>query len=351
MKSLIDKFIICFIFFLLLSNPVQAKSNDKLDILSDDFSTFNWSYRRVLNGGDYLNSKKNLLISGQGKGVKIALIDSGVDLNHSMLKDNVITQYNYTSDKNNSTDELTHGTQVMGIIDTLSPKSTVISYKVMNAKERDPSKTISAVYDAAEKNVDVINISSGVYEDITSETDKSELVDFQNAINFARQKNIFIVASAGNESEDITSNSVKVHAPGGLENVVTVAATTKSGLLASYSNYGSNISVSAPGGDYGNFYKTSGQLDAREMIMTYYPTDKESIIGKSADLPTGYTLSLGTSLAAPVVSSILADMISNQKEVNRTSMRYTKILKKLHQTAAPFSYYSNNGVGEVRLRK
>ena len=68
---------------------------------------------------------------------------------------------------------------------------------------------------------------------------------------------------------------------GGLESVITVGATKKSGDIADYSNYGSNVSIYGPAGGYGDNYKITGQIDAREMMMTYYPTSLVSPLGKS----------------------------------------------------------------------
>lgn len=59
------------------------------------------------------------------------------------------------------------------------------------------------------------------------------------AIQYAKENNVIIVASAGNEGNDL-SKFDKIHVPGGLEGVVSVGASTRNGNLANYSNYGIN---------------------------------------------------------------------------------------------------------------
>ena len=67
---------------------------------------------------------------------------------------------------------------------------------------------------------------------------------FQAAINTARANGATFVVAAGNENQNVTNSS-----PANCTGVISVAATTKTGARASYSNYGSTIVVSAPGGD------------------------------------------------------------------------------------------------------
>ncbi|HGS8662778.1 TPA: S8 family serine peptidase [Enterococcus faecalis] len=103
--------------------------------------------------------------------------------------------------------------------------------------------------------------------------------------------------------------------------------------MADYSNYGSNVSIYGPAGGYGDNYKITGQIDAREMMMTYYPTSLVSPLGKAADFPDGYTLSFGTSLATPEVSAALAAIMSKNVDNSKDS---NEVLNTLFENADSF---------------
>lgn len=198
---------------------LKVDYNLSTNLLSNDYSPFNWSYKRVLSENDPHNNK-------YGEGVKIGVIDSGIDCTHPGLKESIISERNYIND--NQEDELGHGTQVAGVIHTLAPNASMISYKVMDANEGESYDVISAIIDAVYDGVDVINISLGSYKDLSKEDERFLVLVFKKVIDFAQQNHVVIVASAGNESrdlDDISENSI--HVPGGLSSVITVAATKK----------------------------------------------------------------------------------------------------------------------------
>lgn len=125
----------------------------------------------------------------------------------------------------------------------------------------------------------VINLSLGGSGacDITS----------QNAINAARARGAVVVVAAGNANADASQFS-----PASCTGVITVAATGKTGGKASYSNYGSVVSIAAPGGD-GSY----GVVSTLNTGTTVPGTDS-------------YAAYLGTSMATPHVSGVAALMLS-----------------------------------------
>ncbi|CYV79375.1 S8 family serine peptidase [Streptococcus suis] len=321
-------------------DSVSNSNLEILDILSDKFNNFNWAYKKILS--NRIPTKKRL-----GEGIKIGIIDSGIDFSHPKLVNNVVNQNNYVND--NQTDELGHGTQVAGVINTLAPGVEMTSYKVMGADDGESLNVIKAIIDATNDDMDIINISLGSYKNFTKQEEKFTTIAFLRAIEYARRNQTIVVASAGNESLNLdTFSNNNMHVPGGLPSVITVATTDKRGKKADYSNYGSIISISSPTGSFGEQYMATGQIDAREMMMTYYPLTKDSLIGSLAGFPKGYTLSFGTSLAAPAVSAAVAVILSENSAQDRD---VEHIILQLMRNSEQFNSDSESiGYGELRIR-
>ena len=109
----------------------------------------------------------------------------------------------------------------------------------------------------------------------------------QNAINTARAKGAVVVVAAGNSNTDASSSS-----PANCSGVIAVAATGKEGGRAAYSNFGSMVSLAAPGGD-----------KAGAILSTWNA-------GSTVPGADNYAAMMGTSMAAPVVSGVAALMLS-----------------------------------------
>jgi serine protease len=110
---------------------------------------------------------------------------------------------------------------------------------------------------------------------------------YQNAINAITVAGTTVVTSAGNRSEDAVNFQ-----PGNCNGVVTVAATNRNGNRAGYSNYGSTIEISAPGGDSG--------IGVLSTINT----------GTQGPVADTYAYYQGTSMAAPHVTGVISLLYS-----------------------------------------
>ncbi|MFK0002133.1 S8 family peptidase, partial [Paenarthrobacter sp. NPDC090522] len=110
---------------------------------------------------------------------------------------------------------------------------------------------------------------------------------YQNAIDFAHNAGAAVVVSAGNSNVPASQAS-----PANCQNVITVAASTRSGAKAPYSNYGDAVDVTAPGGDM--------SADFMNGILSTYNA------GTTTQAETGYAFMQGTSMAAPHVSGLAA---------------------------------------------
>src|SRR5438067_6478188 len=109
----------------------------------------------------------------------------------------------------------------------------------------------------------------------------------QSAINSARSRGAVVVVAAGNSNVDASTSS-----PANCAGVISVAATGRSGGKASYSNYGSSVTIAAPGGDSGN-----------GIVSTWNA-------GTTTPGADNYGYMMGTSMATPHVSGVVALMLA-----------------------------------------
>ncbi len=149
----------------------------------------------------------------------------------------------------------------------------------------------------------VLNLSLGGYGTVCPTT-------MQNAINAVNQAGAIVVAAAGN-ANGLASSMIPANCAG----VIVVAASTPSGNRASYSNYGSLVTLAAPGGD---------------SVAAVVSTINSSATAPS---PTGdsYAGYRGTSMATPHVAGAISLMLSANPGLNRS-----EVLEILRATATPF---------------
>ncbi len=141
-------------------------------------------------------------------------------------------------------------------------------------------------------------------------------ITMQDAINAAVATGAVVVVAAGNSDQNVSNFQ-----PGNCNNVITVAATDQDGYKASYSNFGSLVELSAPGGD-----------------SPLYDTGVLSTVSNGTTSPTtdGYAAYNGTSMASPHVAGIVSLMLS----VN-PGLSNTEVLDILQDTVTPFPGYSD----------
>ncbi len=159
-----------------------------------------------------------------GEGIKIGVIDTGVDYFHPDLygfgpDGKIISGYNYINENNPPLDTNGHGTEVVGIIAAdgklkgIAPKSSIIAYKVSDdGKSVSPQLIIKAIKQAIEDEVDIINISLGVNR-TNSKIDQ--------AVNDAIESGIVVVTAAGNDGPGLST----IGTPGKNVNAITVGAS------------------------------------------------------------------------------------------------------------------------------
>jgi hypothetical protein len=189
-----------------------------------------------------------------GKDILIAIVDTGVDLDHPDLADKVRTDidWDFVGDVAVADDDDGHGTHVSGIaaattdneigVAGMGWNAMLLPLKVIgpNGEGQDPDLA-EAIYYAADKEADVINMSIG---GVTSPCCSCPSI-VQEAVDYAYAKGVVLVASSGNHGGSDGPNAEVF--PANCEHVLGIAATNSNDTVASYSNYGSHVSVAAPG--------------------------------------------------------------------------------------------------------
>ncbi|APH06403.1 S8 family peptidase [Bacillus weihaiensis] len=291
------------------------------------YDPWRWDINKVTSNGDSYELQEG------NHTVRIAIVDSGIDSNHPDLRANILDSgKSFVPGVSATVDEIGHGTMVAGTVAAngkikgISPKIGIVPYKVFEGYSADSSLIIEAIIQAADDDMDVINLSLGTYKSLKSKEDRAIYLSYKRAISYANRKGSLLVASSGTNGYDMSNpfklaeqmgltNDLQVHMPGGLANVVTVSATTLDDQLAYYSNYGSNVDIAAPAGDYGPKYLEKQQVDLEYMTLTTYPTTSpQSDLSKLLGFEQGYEFMIGTSLAAPKVSATAALIIAEYQE-------------------------------------
>ncbi len=177
-----------------------------------------------------------------GQGVKVAIIDSGIDLDHLDLA--VYGGYNAINSRKSWNDDYGHGTHVAGIVAALNndigvvgvaPEANLYAVKVLNRRGIGfASDVIDGLNWSVEKGIQVANMSIG-----SSGCSQS----YHDAIIAAENAGITIVAAAGNNGE--TDGSIVC--PALWLETIAVSATDESNGLAYFSSYGEEVDLAAPG--------------------------------------------------------------------------------------------------------
>ncbi|MEH7225801.1 S8 family peptidase [Bacillus sp. JJ1566] len=214
--------------YILMQN--QQHPNDLL------YNDFQWNLRMI-------DSENGWGISQGSDKVKIAIVDTGVDLDHPDLVNRIAGGYNVLKDNNVPDDDNGHGTHVAGIIasQTNNHEGTagitwfnpIMPVKVMGADGYGSTFDIArGIIWATDHGADVINLSLGNYQG-------SKLL--KQAVDYAYRHDVVMVAASGND------NSSQPSYPSAYPQVLSVAAVDLNGDKADFSNYGDYIDVAAPG--------------------------------------------------------------------------------------------------------
>lgn len=229
---------------------------------------------------------------GQGAGVVVAVIDTGVSRVPDLGDTKFVAGYNFVANNDKSQDDHGHGTHVAGTIAQATNNklgvggvafgATIMPLKVLTADGRGSVGGIAqAIRWAADHGAKVINMSLG--GPLPTSTLKS-------AVAYARNKGVVVIAAAGNDGRGRVSYPAKY--PG----VIAVASTQFDERTTFYSNWGKEIDLAAPGGNTRVDQNGDGKPDG-VLQNTVVPGNTSK---------TDYLWFMGTSMASPHVAGVTA---------------------------------------------
>ncbi|PWJ03336.1 serine protease [Streptomyces sp. NWU49] len=201
----------------------------------------------------YLSAMKadEMWKEGTGKGVKVAVIDTGVNPSTLSLKGQVLTGdvpkdlgYKATDDfdgHGTSMAELIAGTGVGGTLKGLAPDAKIVPYRValegLSEEEKKKAPHLAAIIRAiADSDVKIINMSFGGKEDFP---------EVREAVKYAHGKGKLMFAATGNDAMETRFTGY----PAAYPYVVGVAASDESGAVGKFSQHGNYVDLAAPGLD------------------------------------------------------------------------------------------------------
>lgn len=245
-------------------------------VWNDPLLSQQWGWYRI-------GAERALAEEYSGAGVVVAVLDTGIDLDHPDLADNIVEGWNFVDNNGDVSDLDMHGSMVSGIIAAVAnnglgligvaPKAKIMPLKVLDTNGGNIRDIASAIRYAADNGAKVITMSfAGQYSRFSISTER--------AIDYAYRQGCVLVAAAGNNNTD------DLVFPASYEQVIAVSAIDQNDLKAEFSNFGNYVDFCAPGvniastGNDGNWYFGDG-----------------------------------TSFAAPFVSGLIALMLSNNPEL------------------------------------
>jgi thermitase len=185
-------------------------------------------------------------------GPLVAVIDTGVNAAHPDLFGQVEAGYDFANKDNDPTDDQGHGTHVAGIIAAkgdnrtgalgVAPQARVLSIKALSASGSGSTTSIvESLNYAVQQGAKVINLSLGSpYRSLAMEI----------AVRNAQAAGCLVVAAAGNDGKDLKTY------PAGYPGVISVASTTTKDARSSFSNFGTWVTMAAPGSSIYATYKS-----------------------------------------------------------------------------------------------
>ncbi len=240
-----------------------------------------------------------------GKGAKVVILDTGADYNHTELNDSYLGGYDFVENDTDPQDENGHGTHVAGIITAdgvhtidgmtargVAPDAGFYMLKVCNSDGFCEEDDIMAAMEYAVNRLDakVMSISLGG-ENFADSCDSDPLAA---KVKWVADNGILVVIAAGNSGKDVIST------PACASKAVAVGAVDANDIMTSWSNYGKELDIVAPGVSILSAYSCLAAGDCG-----YY----------------WYTKLSGTSMATPHVSGVAALLLEKNPDYTAQQLK------------------------------
>ncbi len=224
----------------------------------------------------------------KGENIKIAVIDTGCDLDHPDLKNNIINGFNFINSSKDPYDDNGHGTHVAGTIAAsdnglgmvgVSPKSKIIPVKALNADGNgNINDIVKAIVWSADNDANFISMSLGSPQAVPA---------LENAIKYAASRGCIVYCAAGNSGED-----VDIMYPAKYDHTIAIGAIDRNLRRTDFTCSGETLDFLAPGHD----------------ILSCVPGGK-------------YAIMSGTSMSTPFAVGCAALLLSYNKKYQEYNLK------------------------------
>lgn len=254
-----------------------------------------------------------------GQGVRVGVLDTGIDFNHLDLAPNVKGGINLVNPRSSPRDDHGHGTHIAGTIGAIArrpsgvgiaPQVSLFAIKVLNSHAMGTLTTlIKGIEWGIQNKMDILNISIG------GGTYVSPAI--LRAVRAATQRGILIVAAVGNSGNPLGKGDL-VEVPGRIPETIAVAALKRNNRRAAFSATGSAVDIAAPGVD----------------IISTYPGNRYAVLS-------------GTSMAAAHVTGVAALLKSAYPKASPHTIKSLLLRRAIDLPPAGKDPYT--GVGLVQV--
>ncbi|MBI2756406.1 MAG: S8 family serine peptidase [Chloroflexi bacterium] len=259
-----------------LVRSVERDGTQRMSVVPNDpsYAALQWNLRRI-------SAEQAWDLRPSAPDIVVAVLDTGVDYEHPDLRANLLLDegFDFTSGTPLARDDESHGTAVAGILGAVGNngegvtgvawKIKILPIKVLNSLGRGSNSTLArAITYAVDRGARILNISS-------TSTDYSPLLE--QAVAYARERDVVVVAAAGNSGDQGNQPTYPAALPG----VLAVGAIDEADRVPSFSQRGDYVGLLAPGVDV--------------------PSTSWAGAGRGA-----YASYSGTSIAAPHVAGVAA---------------------------------------------
>ncbi|NJP53166.1 S8 family serine peptidase [Streptomyces sp. SBST2-5] len=271
-----------------------------------------------------------------GKGVKIAVLDTGVDAKHPDLKNKVIAARNFTSSPN-AGDKVGHGTHVASIAagsgarsggryKGVAPGAKILNGKVLDDDGfGDDSEILAGMEWAVQQGADVINMSLGG-------PDSPDIDPLEAAVDrLTAEKGVLFAVAAGNSGPE------SLGSPGTADAALTVGAVDGKDRLADFSSTGPRLGDGAAKPD----------VTAPGVDITAASARGNAIAREEGEKPAGYMTISGTSMATPHVAGAAAILKQQHPQWRATELKAALVASAKGGRYTPFQ----QGTGRVQIDK